>query len=324
VPTAKLTIEDTPRHFELWKAQFGRTYEGEEHAKRFEIYKANAAIVARHNSEGHSWTMALNQFADMTPKEFSDLQTLQPSTLGTNMTSATGRHVLSGVELPSSVDWRKEDLVNPIKNQGQCGSCWAFSTVVSFEGQVAKKTGKLESYSEQDLVDCVKDQTVPGSTQSCCDGCQGGLMDYGFAYMIAHQEGLDDLEEAYPYTAKNGVCSYKKSNAGSTPVTGYNDIKQGDEDSLKDACATVGPVSVAVNANTFWQLYSGGLFNPIFCDGNKLDHGVAVVGYGTDSGTDYWIVRNSWGESWGEEGYVRLVMGDNKCGIANSAVYPTV
>jgi C1A family cysteine protease len=325
VPTIKLSTSSPgiSSAFELWKKTYNRSYATqEEHDRRLEIFTANSILVEKHNAEGHSWTMGLNQFADMTPKEFAELQTLWPSTLGTENSSAPMRHEITGKDIPASVDWRTQGYVNPIKNQGQCGSCWAFSTIVSYEGQVARKS-QLESFSEQDLVDCVKGQSVPGQSQTCCDGCNGGLMDYAFAYMIAKQNGEDDTEASYPYKAADGTCSFKAASAGSVPVKSYTDIAQGDEASLKDAVANVGPISVAVNANIFWQLYSGGVFKPLYCNG-QLNHGVAVVGYGTDSGKNYWIVRNSWGSTWGEQGYMRIVSGSNECGIADSAVYPVV
>lgn len=311
--------------FGFWKQQYNKTYATkEEHMKREQIFIQNAIYIEKHNSEGHSFTLALNQFADMTPKEFADLQTLWPSTLGTADSSAPQRHQISGVELPTSVDWRDKGVVNPVKNQGQCGSCWAFSTIDSYESQVAIKTGKLASFSEQDLVDCVKDQTLPRTRGSCCNGCSGGLMDYAFAYMISKQSGKDDTESSYPYKAADGRCSFSARTATGAAVKSYTDIKAGDENALKDAVANVGPVSVAVDATSQWQFYRGGVFEPLTGCGTKLNHGVAVVGYGSEGGKDYWIIRNSWGSTWGEKGYLRLVMGKNECGVANSAVYPVL
>jgi len=196
---------------------------------------------------------------------------------------------------------------------------------VSIEGQHAKATGQLVSLSEQNLVDCVKDETIANQTDSCCSGCQGGLMDFAFQYMIDKQAGAIDTETSYSYRGFNERCAFSKANAGAT-IAKYVDVPVGDEAALLDAVATVGPVSVAVDAGIGWQLYGGGIMKTLLCSDNpkKLDHGVAVVGYGTHNGVDYWIVRNSWGATWGEKGYVRLIRGKNACGIANSASYPVM
>lgn len=317
VPTNR--IESLSAQFESWKLEHGKVYSSaEEHHYRFLVFQENLKVIDKHNSEGHSWTMGVNQFADMTPKEFQALQTLLPSTLGTEESTAHRRYVRSNSTNPSSIDWRTQGVVTDIKNQASCGSCWAFSTVVSLEGQVAIKSGKLTSFSEQDLVDCVKDVSIEGG--SCCDGCQGGLMDAAFQYMVDKQNGYDNTESSYPYTGTDGSCAFNPSATAGVPITGFTDIAQGDENSLIDAVANVGPVSVAVNANMFWQFYSGGIFSPLFCDKSGLNHGVAVVGYGDG----YLIIRNSWGGNWGEKGYMRMKSGHNVCGVAQSASYPNV
>merc|ERR1719436_1571444 len=288
---------------------------------RKEIFAYNYAFVRMHNSRNQSFTLALNEFAAMTEEEFTQRNGFRQ---GERSWRSIGEsHVVIG-DAPSSIDWRPK-LVNPIKNQGQCGSCWAFSTIVSLEGQYAKLTNDLTSFSEQDLVDCVKNQKIPGQSDTCCNGCQGGLMDYAFQYMIDSQSGSDDTESSYKYTARNGRCKFEKSKAfKDAKVTKYTDITKGSESELMDATATVGPISVAVNANNAWQLYSGGVLKPLFCPGSKLDHGVAVVGYGKEGAKEYWIIKNSWGKTWGEKGYVRLHRGSNTCGVANSACYPTL
>jgi C1A family cysteine protease len=311
--------------FEAWMVQHNKEYSNEtEKVKRLEIFTNNAILVEEHNAKGLTWTMALNQFADLTNDEFVSQQMLRKSNLGTDFSPAPLRHHRLTASVPDSVDWRTQNLVTPVKNQGQCGSCWAFSTVVSFEGQASKSTGSLVSYSEQDLVDCVKGVTIPGETDACCDGCKGGLMDSAFEYMITKQSGKDDTESAYSYKGVDGTCSFSAAKAGAAAVSNYTDIAKGDEASLKDAVANVGPISVAVDANMFWQLYGGGVFKPLFCNQDTLNHGVAVVGYGTEGSDGYWIIKNSWGATWGEKGYMRMVTGKNVCGVANSAVYPNV
>ena len=162
--------------------------------------------------------------------------------------------------------------------KGACGSCWAFSTVVSLEGQHAKTSGKLVPLSEQNLVDCVKGIKLPNETESCCMGCQGGLMDDAFQYVITKQSGAIDTEAAYPYTGRAGTCAYDAKNAGAS-ITGWTDVTPGDEAALLDAVATVGPVSIAVDASIGWQMYFGGILKPTLCSSNpkKMDHGVATA-----------------------------------------------
>jgi len=223
---------------------------------------------------------------------------------------------------PGKVDWREEGAVTPVKNQGQCGSCWAFSTTGSLEAAHFRLTEKLVSLSEQQLVDC--------SAKFHNDGCEGGLMDNAFEY-IKSVGGLS-TEESYPYHAKQGKCHFNKANIGAT-CTGYVDVKSGDEDSLRDAVASVGPISVAIDATEDkFMLYKDGIFVDTGCNNGEddLDHGVLIVGYGTNKthdGTnkDYWVVKNSWGPEWGEKGYIRMARNlENMCGIATKASYPLV
>jgi hypothetical protein len=283
---------------------------------------AQAAIAERNLG----WE-GLNAYADLTPEEFNVRNGLIPST--THGTGVRPLHKLSGKTPPSAVDWRdpsmnplNETLVNPVKNQGQCGSCWAFSTVVSTEGAHAKTTGKLVSLSEQNIVDCAKGVIMPDNS-TCCNGCQGGLMDAAFTYLENSQKGELDTEAGYPYKGAMMPCTFSESDVGAT-IKSHVDVKSTDEDALLDAVATIGPISVAVDAGIGWQLYSGGVMKGLLCssDPKKLDHGVAVVGYGTDGSDDYWTIRNSWGATWGEGGYVRLIRGKNACGLADQPSYP--
>jgi len=310
--------------FESWMIQHEKNYATEEEKlMRLQIFTDNAILVEEHNAKKLSWHMALNQFADITGEEFVAMQKLQMGTLGTELSRAPMRHQRLSASLPDAVDWRSSGAVTPVKNQGQCGSCWAFSTVVSLEGQGSRKYGNLTSYSEQNLVDCVKNVPMTGGGV-CCDGCQGGLMDSAFQYMITKQDGMDDSEAAYPYRGADMSCAFNPDHGGPAVVKSYTDIAQGDEDSLKDAVANVGPVSVAVDANALWQLYGGGVFKPFFCAKNKLNHGVAAVGYGKQGTEEYWIIKNSWGTVWGEKGYMRMKLGVNECGVAEAAVYPVL
>jgi len=218
-----------------------------------------------------------------------------------------------GSSLPAEVDWRNEGWVTPVKNQGQCGSCWSFSATGALEGQNFNKTGVLVSLSEQNLIDC--------STANY--GCNGGDIDYAFQYVEGN--GGIDTETAYPYTGQQGSCHYNAANSAAG-CSGWVDLPSGDEDALQQAVATVGPISVAIDASSImFQLYHSGIYQNPFCSSTNLDHAVLVVGYGTSNGQPYWLVKNSWGTSWGQQGYFMMARNDgNMCGIATSSSYPTM
>jgi len=211
------------------------------------------------------------------------------------------------------VDWVSKGAVTGIKNQGQCGSCWSFSTTGSVEGAHFLSTGKLVSLSEQNLVDC--------STSEGNDGCNGGLMDYAFQYIIKNH-GID-TEASYSYTATGpNACHFKAADVGAT-ITSYTDVASGNEAALATAVDKQ-PVSVAIDAShTSFQLYSSGVYYEPSCSTSQLDHGVLAVGYGTDGSSDFWYVKNSWGTSWGIKGYIWMSRNrNNNCGIATAASYP--
>merc|ERR1711988_264736 len=243
-------------------------------------------------------TVGINQFADMTRQEFKKTML----TYQAERKQANPIKVFDESTIADSVDWVAKGAVTPVKNQGQCGSCWAFSTTGSVEGAYQIATGKLLSFSEQELVDCA------GSYGN--QGCNGGLMDDGFKYIEARG---DALESAYSYTGKTGTCSTsKQSDAAIKPgkVTSFNDVTTDSEPQMM-AAVSKGPVSVAIEADqSGFQFYKSGVFSGA-C-GSQLDHGVLVVGYGTDGGKDYWKVKNSWGTTWGQAGYILLARSTNK------------
>jgi len=303
--------------FQTWKEKHGKVYESDEHElAKFNVFKSNAAYINEHNMKGLSFTLALNKFADLTNEEYRNML------LGSGPAPrSNGSAYLepANVVLPKEVDWRKEGYVTPIKDQGQCGSCWAFSAIAGLEGQYFKKHGTLLSFSEQQLVDCSRSY---GNM-----GCNGGLMDQGFEYIETLAQGID-LEDSYKYTAEDGRCHAGSGTTANPPatVTGYTDISQGNERQLTHAAATVGPISVAIDASAMsFQFYSKGVYYESSCSSTALDHGVTVVGYGVDEGKDYYLVKNSWGPAWGLDGFIKMSRGRrNNCGIATSASYPLV
>lgn len=299
--------------FEVWRLEHGKKYSSvEEYLFRAKIFENNLQKITTHNQGSAKWSMGVNAFADMTTEEFKARYVggLKPNANKINVAAKFDATIGS----PSSVDWRNRGAVTPVKNQGQCGSCWAFSTTGSTEGITAIKTGNLVSLSEQQLVDC------SGSYGN--QGCNGGSMDLGFQYII--DNGICS-EEAYPYEAQDGRCRASSCQSVAS-ISSYVDVPQDNENALMSAVSQQ-PVSVAIEADQLaFQFYSGGVFTAS-C-GTRLDHGVLVVGYGTAGGNDYWIVKNSWGEGWGENGYMRMGRGSDfgsqgECGIQMQPSYPT-
>lgn len=302
-----LTSEDM--EFMKFVSKFGKSYgTKEEYEFRYAQFTAAMTSIAEENSKNDiTYRVAVNKFADLTNAEYKRL-------LGYKAKGA----LMAGTEkelptdnLPASIDWREKGGVNAVKDQGQCGSCWAFSTIATVEGAHFIATGKLLSLSEQQLVDC-----AGGSYGN--QGCNGGDMGAAMQYI---EDNGSELESVYPYAGVDQTCAASKDQY-KCQVTSITNVPANKADQLKAAIAK-GPVSVAIEADTMsFQYYSSGVYNSKAC-GTQLDHGVAAVGYGTDAGKPYYIVRNSWGASWGEQGYIRIAIvdGEGICGIQMEPVY---
>lgn len=279
---------------------------------RTAIYMKNIETITQHNKRAdlglENWRMGVNEYTDLEWEEFKDVVGIGSCTFKRKRKHKAAR-LRKVKEKAEGVDWRTKNAVTPVKNQGACGSCWAFSTTGSTEGAVAIETGKLISLSEQQLVDCAK---AEGN-----HGCQGGLMDYGFQYII--KNGGLDTEDDYRYTAKNGVCNSAKAAKHEAQIKSFRDVKSEDEAELVKAI-TQQPVSVAIEADQpAFQHYRTGTFDST-C-GTKLDHGVLAVGYTSEA----LIVKNSWGATWGMSGYINMKRNVGRkgiCGIAMQPSYP--
>jgi len=300
-----------------FKTLFNRHFGSPEHERaRYWIFKQNVENMKTHNAKSSTYRMGVNEFSDLTADEFAEAHFgfSKPAEMWPGVKKLGTHRAKAGEVLASSVDWTTKGAVTPVKNQGQCGSCWSFSTTGALEGAWELATGALVSVSEQQFVDCSKQNS----------GCSGGLMDYAFSYA----EGVSlCTEDSYSYTARDGSCHTGGCTVAIPQggVTGYHDVAQNDENALMSA-VTQQPVSVAIEADkSAFQSYTSGVLQGN-C-GTNLDHGVLCVGFGSDNGVDYWKVKNSWGGSWGESGYVRMLRGkgsSGECGILKSASYPDV
>ncbi|CAJ1978780.1 unnamed protein product [Sphenostylis stenocarpa] len=317
VMSRRLPEATSSERHEKWMAQYGKVYkDAAEKEKRFQIFKNNAQFIESFNAaEDKSFNLSINQFADLHNDEFKALfLNGQKKVHRVGTVIETSFRYENVTKVPASMDWRKRGAVTPIKNQGRCGSCWAFSTVATIEGLHQITTGELVSLSEQELVDCVKGKS---------EGCNGGYMEDAFEF-IAKKGGLAS-EAYYPYEDNNKICKIKKEAHGVAQIKGYEKVTANSEKALLKAVAHQ-PVSVYIDdGGSAFQFYSGGIFTGK-C-GTDLNHAVAVVGYGkARGGTKYWIVKNSWSTKWGEKGYVRMKRDvrakEGLCGIAMNAAYP--
>lgn len=296
--------------------RFNKVYKNdEEMKKRFIIFRDNVKLIKElQKTEQGTAEYGITEFTDLTKEEF------RKHYLGFNPALAKSEFKsqakIPDVAPPAAFDWRDHSVVTPVKDQGQCGSCWAFSVTGNVEGQWALKKGKLMSLSEQELVDCDKlDQ-----------GCDGGYMTNAYEEII--KIGGLETESDYPYEGEDEKCTFKKAEVKVT-INNYVNISK-DEGEMAKWLYKSGPISIAINANAM-QFYFGGVSHPwkFLCSPDDLDHGVLIVGYGTstypifNTTIPYWVVKNSWGKSWGEKGYYRVFRGDGTCGLnlmASSAV----
>ncbi|XP_047338431.1 low-temperature-induced cysteine proteinase-like [Impatiens glandulifera] len=309
--------------FRLWKEKHGKVYKhAVEAEKRFKTFKNNLKYIIEKNSIKGSDSklmhkVGLNKFADLSNEEYKEiyLSKVKKPMKKTMVHSQEKKRSLGTCDAPTSLDWRKYGIVTGVKDQGQCGSCWSFSSTGAIEGINALVTGDLVSLSEQELVDC----------DSTNYGCDGGYMDYAFEWVISN--GGIDSESDYPYTGTDGTCNTTKEDTKVVSIDGYTDVAE-EESALLCAVASQ-PVSVGIDASGYdFQLYTGGIYDGDCTDDpDNIDHAVLIVGYGSEGDEQYWIVKNSWGTSWGIEGYIYIRRNTSEtygvCAINAMASYPT-
>ncbi|XP_030250779.1 cathepsin K-like [Sparus aurata] len=304
--------------WDLWKKTHEKTYQNEvEEVSRRELWEENLMLITKHNLEAslglHTYEMGMNHMGDLTPEEIlQSYATYIPPTDIQRAPSPFAR--TSSPPVPRTIDWRKKGYVTKVKNQGECGSCWAFSAVGALEGQLFKKTGKLVELSPQNLVDC--------SFKYGNLGCKYGWVHKAFQYVIDNR-GIES-DASYPYTGQVSKCGYD-SRYRAANCSQYYFLPQGDERALKQALATIGPISVSVDSSpNGFQFYKKVFYYDPNCNKDDINHTVLAVGYGVSvKGKKYWIIKNSWSENWGRQGYILVASnGGNLCGIANLASYP--
>ena len=296
-----------------------KEYEGsEEESHRQSTWLDNRAFIEEHNRNTgqHGYTLAMNKFGDLDQQDMKQWKGLLPNKMTKEeINRRLVKSVASNLTLPSSVDWRKKGAVVYVKDQKKCSSCWSFGITGSIEGQNFLRNGKLVALSEQNLIDC---SVTQGNM-----GCKGGYAVASYKYIISN--GGIDTEDSYSYKAAMGNCRYKLKNVGAT-ISNYAFVAPlMNETALIGAIANIGPISVIIDtSHRSFTFYNGtGVYYEPKCSVNNIDHTVLAVGYGVQDGKQYYLVKNSWGSDWGDQGYVKMSRNtENNCGIATSPTYP--
>ncbi|XP_034366556.1 cathepsin 8-like isoform X1 [Arvicanthis niloticus] len=305
--------------WQKWKTKYDKSYSLEEEKQKRAVWEENMKLVTQHNIEydqgKKNFTMQVNGFGDMTSEELRKMLTDIPVP---NLRKKKNVHQPIIGYLPKFVDWRRRGYVTSVKDQGKCNSCWAFSAAGAIEGQMFRKTGKLVSLSAQNLVDCSRTE---GNR-----GCYSGHTFRALKYVW--KNGGLEAESTYPYEGREGHCRYLPERSAAR-ITGFSIISR-TEEALMHAVATIGPISVGIDAaHESFTFYRDGIYYEPKCGSNTVNHAVLLVGYGYEGresdGRKYWLIKNSHGEEWGMNGYMKIARGrNNHCGIATYAVYPRV
>jgi hypothetical protein len=303
---ASASLQSDMKSFLNFCNAYGKSYNDIEFGKRFQIFSDNLKIAAQHQAKNPKARFGVTKFSDLSPEEFRSFY-LMPVELHKNRPPKNPAKVqkpLPTVALPDSFDWNDKGAISPVKDQQQCGSCWAFSATETTESYHFIDHGNLPILSPQQIVDCDTDSY----------GCNGGWTEHAFNYVIS--AGGLDTESSYPYTAQDGTCNYQPSNSGASIKSWAYVTQSDDENAMQQSLYTTGPASVCVDASS-WSSYQGGVLTDC---GDSVDHCVQLTGWSTQSGTAAWNVRNSWNTNWGVNGYIYLARGGNTCDIGSDVI----
>eukprot|EP01105_Mastigella_eilhardi_P002074 TRINITY_DN124_c0_g1_i2.p1 TRINITY_DN124_c0_g1~~TRINITY_DN124_c0_g1_i2.p1 ORF type:complete len:531 (+),score=161.54 TRINITY_DN124_c0_g1_i2:103-1695(+) len=319
-PPSRLTTRSGNSDFAAFQATYAKTYATQaELVKRQRIFEKNVEYIRKFNMQQPmpTYRLAINHLADWTYEEFKQAFTSSGRRQQLQRVEAPVKFYRTDATLPDSIDWRLRGAVTDVKDQGVCGSCWTFSTIATVEGALFKKTGNLTRFSEQSILDC--------SWNTGSEGCNGGFTGRALWNIVKQNGGYVDLESQYPYMMADGYCKHNQATSGATPIKSWGEVlPAGDEQALQEAIATVGPIAIAISVPDSMMFYASGVYNDPACtnDRNMLDHDVTAVGYDSDNGLDYYIVKNSWSPFWGSDGYIFIARNDNNlCGVASTANY---
>jgi len=302
--------------FRAFKSRFNKSYSNAvENEHRMEVFADNLEKISKHNKEAaegkHTFTLGVNQFADLTLEEWR--KTLTLNVVKSGKPKETMKSIQ--IDIPDEIDWRDQGYVTPVKDQGACGSCWSFGVTGVMEGATKRATGELVSLSEQNLVDCDTNDY----------GCNGGLHPVHGAYPWIIGNGGINTEADYPYHARDMPCRFD-DNKDTYTIKEYHETTEGDENEFTEKIATIGPINVGVDAGQYsFQFYKKGVYYEPQCSSTSLNHAMLTVGYGTESGKPFYWVKNSWSTSWGDNGYIKMSKNrNNNCGIATDATWVVV
>jgi cathepsin F len=305
------------KNFDHFTDKFDKDYSSTEKVMASFWFKQNNNLLEDLKSMELDFKVGITKFHDMAPQQFKkklltfkpdseDLLIADPTNTQSSFIEISSSSTNSAVYLPSNFDWRDKGALTPIKDQKTCGGCWAFSTAANIESQYLMKYGKVVDLSEQNFINCISKNL----------GCNGGNMKNAMTYIQG--AGGVVLESSQPYKNSRSSCS-TSGMTGSIKVASYNKLKSTNEDEIALFLYQNGPLSAALNADKL-QFYMGGIFDIPDCDASQPNHAINIVGYGVENGKPYWIIRNSWGTDWGENGYFRVARGKNMCGISSYVI----